>query len=443
MIYVRLSKDKLGRSPGVARQEDLCRKVCEANGYRVVTTMGAKDGSAVHDPRPDFDDMIRRAHAGEWDIIVSYSNDRLSRGYEDTGLLLSPGLPIHTVLGGYSAPTAEGRVHTKLASALAEFETERKRERMRDEYAQRRAAGIPHSGPKLPGLERQTEHAGIIAAGWRRVLDGASLSSIARDWGAAGVRTQGIRDRVPPREPTAWDVKRWLSAQRYAGRLPDGTPGSGPALVGPDLFDAVQRMFTSRTRAPRPGGQMLWALPVVARCGRCGGRLRSSRAGHGKTWHVYRCETGDLVRGGDVPDRFVLRVAAARLEQPDAIRLLLPAVNISVLVTERDALQGRIDALADLILDGTLTADGVRQRSASLRQRVAALDESVREATAQTDSVLLGLPGPDAGQRLTALAPRLLAEVYTLLFEAVILEPPPHRGYRFTDDAPGVTIRWR
>lgn len=436
LIYVRLSVDKDGTSAGVERQEAACRKLCAERGYAVVAVLGAADGSALKDARPGFVELLRLARAGAADVVVGWSHDRLSRSVRDTAELLACGLPIVTVIGGTTEATAEGEFRANIVTAAAQFEVRRKVERMQAANAAQRAAGIPPAGPRLPGLERDREHAELIATGWRRVLNGESLATLAREWSAAGVRTIGGRT------PGAWDVKRWLSNPRYAGRLPDGSSGVRPGLVDGDLFDAVQRVFTSRTRAPRPGGVMIWALPAVGRCGRCGARVRSARNGKGR-WHVYRCLTGDLIRNGDVPDRYVFRVAAARLEQPDAVQLLLPAVDIRVLVTERDALQGRLDALGDLILDGTLTADGVRKRAEPLRERVAELAEQINAAIEQTDSVLLGLPGPGAAEKLARLRPRLLAEVYTLLFEQVVLEPAPHKGARFTDDEPGVAIIWR
>ena len=83
-IYVRISDDPEGKELGVDDQLAQCQARATREGRHVDQKHIYKEndtGASTRSkkPRPQYADMLRAAEAGEFDLILSYSNSRLTR----------------------------------------------------------------------------------------------------------------------------------------------------------------------------------------------------------------------------------------------------------------------------------------------------------------------------------------------------------------------------
>src|SRR6187549_2686374 len=80
--YVRISSDREGEEQGVTRQREDCEARAAREGWTIVreyvdNDRGASDRSRK--PRPAYAAMIEAAERTEFDMILAYSNSRLTR----------------------------------------------------------------------------------------------------------------------------------------------------------------------------------------------------------------------------------------------------------------------------------------------------------------------------------------------------------------------------
>ncbi|SDG25952.1 recombinase family protein, partial [Rhodobacter capsulatus] len=80
-IYARYSTD-LQSAASIPDQVRLCRRLCEERGWTVVEVFADEAMSGASHLRPDFQRMQQAAMAGQFDVLVAESLDRLSRDQE-------------------------------------------------------------------------------------------------------------------------------------------------------------------------------------------------------------------------------------------------------------------------------------------------------------------------------------------------------------------------
>ena len=102
-IYARFSSDHQ-RDASIEDQFRVCRQLAESKGWTVVRTFADRAISGATQHRPQFQELQAEAKAGQFDIVISESLDRLSRdlehiaGFAKTMTYL--GIPIFTVAEG-------------------------------------------------------------------------------------------------------------------------------------------------------------------------------------------------------------------------------------------------------------------------------------------------------------------------------------------------------
>src|SRR5215211_355258 len=79
-IYTRISKDDEGKAAGVKRQEKECRALAKAKGWTVGDLLSDNDASAYNGQhRPGYDALLEGLRSGEYEAVVAYKLDRLTR----------------------------------------------------------------------------------------------------------------------------------------------------------------------------------------------------------------------------------------------------------------------------------------------------------------------------------------------------------------------------
>jgi DNA invertase Pin-like site-specific DNA recombinase len=82
VIYTRISRDPEGEALGVQRQRQDCLDRAAREGWQVIDVLVENDVSAsgyARKPRPLCAQLMQRAERREFDVILAYSNSRLTR----------------------------------------------------------------------------------------------------------------------------------------------------------------------------------------------------------------------------------------------------------------------------------------------------------------------------------------------------------------------------
>ncbi|MEY9963196.1 site-specific DNA recombinase [Streptacidiphilus sp. MAP12-16] len=413
-IYVRISKDRDGSELGVDRQRADCEELAERLGWTVAGVYMDNDLSAsTGKPRPAYLRLLADLESGTVDGVLAWHTDRLHRRPAELetfiGLIEKLGVPVVTATAGavdLSTPT--GRLVARLLGATARHETEHHRARVRRAKKQRQEDGKWPGGPRAFGYEqiataeaapviREVE-AKAIRTGCAALLAGQSLSAVARDWNAVGLRTPAVASRPEGRPWVSTTVRRTLSRASLAGLVEHGGEivgaGEWPAIISEATCRGVRALLSDPARRTSPGNARSHLLSGIARCW-CGLPLRAAtNGGHASCRAAsYRCRSERHVsRGAAGLDDYIERHVIARLERDDATDLLLqPAPNTAELATKAEALRQRLAEQAELhaagVLDTAQLAAGSRKLHAQLDMVQRELAESARVP------VLAGLVG--------------------------------------------------
>ncbi|MFE9691228.1 recombinase family protein [Micromonospora sp. NPDC005806] len=262
-VYCRISQDRESEEKGVTRQEEDCRELAVQHGWEVVHVYVDNDISAStrsKKTRPDYDAMIAAVRAGAIDVIVAYSNGRLTRRpleledvikvHEQTGVL------IHTVKSGNDdLSTADGRMVARIKAAVDAAEVERSAERVARAARQRREEGRLHGGARTFGYvhgsplgycqEVDPIAAKAIREGMERLFLTGKVSDVRKLWQRMGVPTPLGKE---------WrndgNVARTLRNPRIAGLVAHDEKivgeGNWPAIITRAEHEAILEALGTR-----------------------------------------------------------------------------------------------------------------------------------------------------------------------------------------------------
>ena len=158
IIYTRISQDSEKKGEGVERQRVDCLARAEREGWEVVDVLVENDVGASTNhrkPRPLYAAMLARAERREFEVILAYSNSRLTRRpreYEDLiDLHKETGVSIRTIVSGDDdLGTADGRMNARIRADIDAGEAERTSERVKRALRARVERGESANGGVRP-----------------------------------------------------------------------------------------------------------------------------------------------------------------------------------------------------------------------------------------------------------------------------------------------------
>jgi site-specific DNA recombinase len=417
IIYTRVSTDEQAQQ-GVSL--DVQRQACGAlltargaGGYEVIEDGGFSGGSL---DRPGMARLLERIDAGTCAGVCIFAIDRLTRNLRDlldlVERLEKRGVSLLAVREQIDTSGVMGRFVLSLLGAVAQLEREMIGQRVRAAMAHRKAQGAWVGGQIPVGLAVERDGEGIrrlvpdpatgpiLAEAWKLLAQGKTLTDAVTYLNGKGLRT--------PRGLT-WSRTRVHSVvanEIYVGLLVDrGTFEAAHVALG--------------RRSPRKGGRPLDQAPIpsgkakaptpltgLVYCGHCGSALvyGTGTGRHGGVYRYLRC-SGRIKRGkdycpaGDLPaeafetgivttiatslkDGRLLKAYAEDVQQRRAHADLAKG-RLGTLIVERDALQGRMAKVFEVIEGGGLAAQAARGRLEFLQDQMNRLlgDIAAEEAT--------------------------------------------------------------
>ncbi|HEV8056002.1 MAG TPA: recombinase family protein, partial [Nocardioidaceae bacterium] len=335
-IYCRISRDAEQEGLGVARQEDDCRALVAREGWTLVeppfVDNDTSASTASKKTRPRYDAMLAAARAGQIDVIVAYSNSRLTRRLRDLLDLIDlhdqHGIRIHTVVSGSDdLATADGRMVAQIKGSVDEAEARRTAERLKRAFLAKAQTGAVNQGTRPFGWgddkkSRHPKEARLLRKAIEDVIDGVPMHEIARRWNKAGVTTTRGKAwnhtavRQVLRNPR---LAGWRTHQKAIARDASGEKVSGvwTPMVDQETFDALQAALDGRRPKTRRGAQK-YLLSGVVRCGVCGSKMSGSRTPIG---HAYACsvegQDHTTTIAGRQTDDLLTRLLTTRLASAD------------------------------------------------------------------------------------------------------------------------------
>ena len=447
--YLRVSKDRSGRSKSTAEQHTENTTEAEALGVTLGEPYTDNSRSASNyatSVREDFQRLIADLEANTFgaDMLVLWESSRGSRDSEEWARLIklcrTRGVVIHVTTHHrtYDPNNARDRRSLREDASDSEYESDKTSERSKrnhrslaregrptgktplgyfrlyDPATRRLIAQIPDDDPRaVTERARLAEAADEVPAApsapmirelFKRVASGDSYRSITLDFEARGF----VNGKGKPY--TQQHLRVLTRTHAYAGlrvhvagrRSTDNTnmshgpkaelhPGQWKPLVAPETFWKVQAHLDSPDRKTRQPGRAVHLLSMIAVCDVCTDVLIAGRPEPGRRQPTYVCRKNGHVRLSEAAlDDYVTRQI---LDYLDPARLADVLAERSSRTAELQAVrddvaeyEGRLDALA---ADITLSERVLTVRTEALE---AALEDARRrEREMSTPSELAGL----------------------------------------------------
>ena len=405
-IYIRISTGKGMQLEGhsLDAQLNICRKLAEDRGWEIVVIYREEGASAKTTKRPQFRRMMRDAHAGLFDVIIVHKLDRFSRSVADVLTIMNELEELNVAFISFAEQfdftTPIGRATLTMMAAFAQWYLDNLSQETAKGKRARAEKGLWNSAVPFgyavdykkdggDGLAYpdEDEREGVLYAFEQYVTGMYSNNDIARLLNEADYRPKGRGERALRlfSKDTVTDILQnrfYLGEVQYKGEWYEGVH---EPIIPEELFERCQRV--RQQRRPRLGttarsGSRVYPLTGIARCARCGGRMRGSYASGKRYYRDPARQKGcdcdqSMVRAGDTEE--ALGGFLERLALPADWKEQVMALIQTHFGEERDVLreQARIEnelkRLTKLFQWDDISEDEYRTERNRLRARRAAL----------------------------------------------------------------------
>ena len=307
---IRLSRDADESGTSVERQREAVERWAAMHGHTVVAWAVDIGVSGAVDPftAPELGQWLTPQKLPEWDALVAYRLDRLSRQVIPLnklfGFILENGKTLASVSEQLDLSTWMGRLVANVIGGVAEGELEAIRERNLGSQQKVRQLGRWHGGTTPYGYEAVQR-----SDGWYlvpedeevRVIREEILPRVLAHESTNSIATELNRLKVPARKGGAWSgavlrtmlrSRALLGQHEHKGKLvtdEDGMPVQrAEPILTTDEFKKVQAALDART--VRAGERNDNPLAGVLFCYNCGAPMYS-QAMSGRDYGYYRCSS--------------------------------------------------------------------------------------------------------------------------------------------------------
>lgn len=133
-IYIRVSTEDQARvGHSLDEQLDKLKKLCEYKNYEIFKVYKDAEISAKDTNRPAFKEMLNDMRNKQFDIILSYKLDRLTRSIQDLEKIISEmeeyDCGLECAVDDINTTTANGKFFVRILTVLSQLEIERTSER--------------------------------------------------------------------------------------------------------------------------------------------------------------------------------------------------------------------------------------------------------------------------------------------------------------------------
>lgn len=303
----------------------------------------AKSGKDMN--RPEFQRMLDDVRSGRINLVLATELSRLSRSIKDFcglwDLFKDHGTKFVTLREQFDTTTASGEMMVFQLIGFAQFERKQTAERISANWKSRASRGLWNGGTIPLGYDRNPAKKGVLipneeeAKTVRKIfetfIETGSLRQACLKLSKEGYRSKcytnknGVAkggDHFTLSGLYNLLTNRTLIGMREIGKKAgkvEVLPASWPAIVDPEIFDAVQTMLEKNKRRYKPQERKNYPYPLtdILVCGECGKPMGGQTA-HGKLQaHFYYGHSRKLKRNGTnhIERCRLERVRAPRVEE--------------------------------------------------------------------------------------------------------------------------------
>ncbi|MCK0471438.1 recombinase family protein [Halalkalibacter sp. APA_J-10(15)] len=277
-IYVRVStEEQVKEGFSISAQLERLRAFAHSQGWEVTHEYVEEGWSAKNIKRPQLQKMLSDLKENEFNVILVYKLDRLTRSVIDLYTLLKDfedhNVSFRSATEVYDTSTAMGRLFITLVAALAQWEREQLVERVKVGLEQMVDEGKKPGTQNLFGYrfdvnfkcEIIEEEAEIVRWMFQLYADGYGYRAIADKLNERGINTK----RTSMKWGTS-SVRLILKNDMYIGIFRYGDKvkyNTHPPIINEVLFHQVQKRMNSKQLTDSRKGKL--TLTGLLKCGHC------------------------------------------------------------------------------------------------------------------------------------------------------------------------------
>ncbi len=404
--YARVSTPRQGEGVSLPEQKAAIERYAAVHGLEISRWFEERE-SASQTGRPVFNDMLKLLRLGKTQGVVIHKIDRSMRNQQDwadVGKLVDAGVEIHFATENVDLKTVAGRLSADIQAAVAMHYSRNLREEVKKGlYGRLKQGFYPFRAP-IGYLDQGTAKAKVIEPVRGPLVQQVfalygsgrfSLPDLATEMFRRGLRNHGGG-------PVSINgLVTMLKNKFYIGLMPiqktgETFEGNHEPLITTQIFETAQTVLAGK-RVDRSASHVFTYSRIV-RCGSCNYSLIAER----QKGHVYyRCHNRPFKSPAHCPptsireeqlDEAVLgrlgevdlsddELALARtcIEERKKEREKNRAVAIHALRLQLDQMQGRLEKLADALVDGTIDKGLFQKKQDTLLRDQARIKERLTE----------------------------------------------------------------
>jgi DNA invertase Pin-like site-specific DNA recombinase len=399
-LCVRISYARDGSTLGVGRQEPPTKALIERLGGYVYKVYVRNDTSAFNTQVFPFEDALDDLRAGHIVGLAAWQLDRFTRRVDHATYLQKEVMALggRVAWGGAEVDVtrAAGRFNVNVLSAVSQFESDLRSERITLKRDQEAKAGQAHTGGTRPfgfkvnRVDHDPEEVKAIQEAAERLDQGESSYSILADWW----------ERKPPiltptgKRWTTTTLRRMLVSPRMIGKRKHRDTvydAEWEPVLDRQLWERlVHDVFGNKEQRRRHGRSLVYPLIGLVYCGKCGNPLvsrqdRRRERTYGCPPPRWRDGCGRTSIVADKLEDHVRDIALALLEVPAVTKATMAATaddgRVDTLITERDQLVRRRTELEDRRDDPTVPLVRTDRSLAKLDARLVEVDQELARRT--------------------------------------------------------------
>ena len=459
--YIRVSSEEQTKNWSLQTQEKAIQNLCSAKAWELVDLYADQGHSAWREKselRPEYQRMMAAVKEGRYDILVTYSFDRMSRDmvnmFNTIRTFQECSVSFVSIREDLDFSGPMGRVLMALFSALAEMQSNNISYNAKRGMKQRKENGLPHGRPPL-GYRRCDDSCRGTDDNhpyWHIVPDEASLVREAFElYAGRHLSMSKIAEILNSRRHESESrfthdrVSSMLRNYHYAGMLQidtgddyDYVPGVQLPIVDKSVFDDVQKRldsnamdFNRRGRRSKIGH----VLSRLARCYDCGAKFNVTVQGSQSKESYYRMHkratgtachfAGRSFSGRDVNAQVDQLFSNFRLREgwhQTVIDKYISNADVDIIHAQRDTIEARIKRLDFRFDIGTLTEADFRKEFVRFKEELNRLQLPETDDITKAGELL-----EDFGQIWRGATRHEQNELLQLILDAVYIDPDNRR----------------
>lgn len=418
VLYIRVSTQEQAKEGySIEGQREKLISYCKARGWTIVEVIVDPGFSGANLDRPGIQRLIE--HITDYDMVLVYRLDRLSRSQFDTlylieSVFLPNGVDFVSLSESFDTSTPFGRAMIGILSVFAQLERETIKERMTMGHIERVKDGKFHGGTPPFGYDYNPETGKLVINEYEamqvrmiyQMYIGTDETPGIGFWKIANyLQSHGYTTRFGDWKH-AKKVIYALSCRTYLGEVSYGNltvPNAHPAIITQEMFDRAQEIRLTREDRVRGATRSKSLLVGYVFCGCCGNRLANVKR-EGCKSRAYVCYSklpssqpyiqldkpcASRIWNMEDLDAVVDYEVRSLVFDKNYLRQLIqreeaaaPAVDDhdDVIRRQMEALDKKIERLMDLYADGTLPVELLNEKIKAMYAEKEALRATLHDA---------------------------------------------------------------